>query len=140
MADDALLAAYRRTRFCADTAQGRLVIRVGETCAELDALLRATGCARWAYITAFNPGSFRLSDDENEAQQRELESALRQLGHPMFRGEGIGDDGTWAPEPSFLALCIEREAAVGLGRRFGQLAILCGDLDGSAELVLCKGS
>jgi hypothetical protein len=140
MTDDALLAAYRGTRFCADTAQGRVVIRVGEACAELDALLRATGCTRWAYITAFNPGSLPLKDDENHARQRELESAVRQLGHPMFPGEGIGDGGTWQPEPSILVLCIEREAAVGLGRRFGQLAIVRGDLDGSAELVLCEGN
>jgi hypothetical protein len=112
---------------------------VGETCTGLDALLlRATGCTRWAYITAFNPGSRRLKDDENHARQRELESGLRQLGYPMFPGEGIGDDGTWPPEPSILTLCIEREAAVGLGRRFRQLAIVCGELDGLAELVLCE--
>jgi hypothetical protein len=137
MIDDALLAAYSGTRFCADTAQGLVVIRVGETCAELDALLRATGCTRWAYITAFNPGSLRLKDDENHARQRELESVVRQLGHRMFPGEGIGDDGAWPPEPSILVLCIEREAAVELGRRFRQLAIVCGELDGLAELVLC---
>ena len=135
MDDDALLAAYQRTRFCADTAQGRLVIRVGETCAELDALLRATGCARWAYITAFNPGSVRLSEDENRARQRELEDAIRHYGHPMFRGEGIGEDGSWPPEASVLVLGIELEAAVQFGRRFGQLAIVCGDLGDPAKLV-----
>lgn len=137
MAGDALLAAYRRTRFCADTAQGRLVIRVGETCPELDGLLRATGCARWAYITAFNPGSVRRSDDQNYAR-RELEDTVRRLGHPMFPGEGIGDDGVWPPEPSILVLGIEREAAVQLGRRFGQRAIVCGELHRVATLVLCE--
>jgi hypothetical protein len=94
MIDDSLLAAYRRTRFCADTEQGRIEIRVGETHSDLDALLRATGCETWAYVTAFNPGSVRLSDAENDTRQRELEDALRRLGHPMFQGEGIGDDGT----------------------------------------------
>jgi D-ribose pyranose/furanose isomerase RbsD len=64
MTDDALLAAYRRTRFCADTTQGRIVIRVGESRPELNAILGATGCETWAYVTAFNPGSVRLSDAE----------------------------------------------------------------------------
>ncbi len=138
MADDALLAAYRRTRFCADTVQGRVVIRVGETCPQLDALLCATGCARWAYLTAFNPGSVRLTDDQNHARQRELEDAVRQLQHLMFLGEGIGDDGTWPPEPSILVLGIEREAAVQLGRQFHQSAIVCGERGGPAALILCE--
>ena len=138
MADDALLAAYRRTRFCADTAQGRVVIRLEETCPELDALLRATGCERWAYITAFNPGSVRLSDDQNDARQRELEDAVRQVGHPMFPGEGIGEDGAWPPERSILVLGMEREAAVQLGRRFDQRAIVCGEVGSVAALVLCQ--
>lgn len=138
MADDALLAAYRRTRFCADTAQGRVVIRVGETCPELDALLRVTGCERWAYITAFNPGSVRLSDDQNDARQHELEDAVRLLGHPIFPGEGIGEDGAWPPERSILVLGMEREAAVQLGRRFDQMAIVCGEVGGVAALVLCR--
>jgi hypothetical protein len=138
MADDALLAVYRRTSFCADTTQGRIVIRVGEPGPELDALLREAGCARWAYITAFNPGSVRLNDDENYTRQRELEDAVRRLGHPIFSGEGIGDDGAWPPERSILVLGIGRQAAVELGHRFGQRAIVCGELSGAADLVLCE--
>jgi hypothetical protein len=137
MTDDALLAAYRRTRFCADTAQGRIVIRVGESHPELDAVLRATGSEAWAYVTAFNPGSVRLSDAKNDTRQGALENALRRLGHPMFQGEGIGDDGTWPPERSVLVLGIEREVAVQLGRAFGQRAIVCGELGGLATLALC---
>ena len=90
MSDETLLGAYRRTRFCADTAQGRIVIRVGTTCPELDALLHRAGHATWAYITAFNPGSVRLSDDDNHTRQCELEETVQQLGYQMFRGEGIG--------------------------------------------------
>jgi hypothetical protein len=55
----------------------------------------------------------------------------------MFPGEGIGDDGVWPPERSVLVLGIEREAALQLGRRFGQRAIVCGDLGGLATLALC---
>jgi hypothetical protein len=138
MTDDALLAAYRRTRFCADTELGRVVIRVGEICPVLDALLLARGYATWAYITAFNPGSVPRSNEQNFACQRDLEDTVRQLGHPMFPGEGIGDDGIWPPERSILVFGIEREAAVRLGQRFGQRAIVCGEIGGLAALVLCE--
>ena len=138
MTDDALLAAYRRTRFCADTDHGSLVIRVGERCAELDALLTAGGLTTWAYITAFNPGSVRLSDTENAGRHRALEEAVRQLGCPMLSGEGIGDDGAWPAERSLLVLGIDRTTAVQIGHRFGQRAIVWGELGGSAGLVLCE--
>jgi len=135
MSEDALLSAYRRTRFCVDTAPGRLVIRVGGTCPELEALLRTTGYSSWAYVTAFNPGSVPLSDDENNARQRQLEDTVRELGYPMFRGEGIADEGVWPPEKSVLVLGIAREAAVELGGRFGQRAIVFGHVGGPASLV-----
>jgi hypothetical protein len=138
MTDDALQAAYRRTRFCADTELGRVVIRVGEVCPVLDALLCARGCVTWVYVTVFNPGAVRMSDTQNFARQRELRDAVHQLGHSTFAGEGIGDDGAWPPERSVLVLGIERAAAVELGRRFGQRAIVCGELGGSAELVSCE--
>jgi hypothetical protein len=55
----------------------------------------------------------------------------------MYTGEGIGVDGTWPPERSILVLGIEREAAVQLGGRFGQVAIVFGEAGGPATLVLC---
>jgi hypothetical protein len=137
MADVGQLAAYLQTRFCAETAQGRVVIRVGRAQPDLDAILRGAGCSVWAYITAFNPRSVRLSASENDMRQRELEDAVRKLGHVMFPGQGIGDDGTWPAERSVLVLGIERDAAIGLGRRFGQRAIVCGRLGEPATLESC---
>src|SRR5678815_967239 len=137
MADDALLAAYRQTSFCAETPQGHLVIRIGNAHPDLDAILRAAGCSVWTHITAFNPRSVRLSASENDMRQRELEDAVRKLGHPMFPGEGIGDDGTWVAERSALVFGIERATAIELGRRFGQRAIVCGRLGGPATLESC---
>jgi hypothetical protein len=95
------------------------------------------GCATYAYITAFNPGSIRLSDEENHARLSELNNIVRQLAHPSFPGEGIGDDGVWPPEQSILVLGIEHAAAVQLGRQFGQRAIVFGTLGHAAALVPC---
>jgi len=136
--DDGLFEAYRHTHFCADTPHGPIMIRVGQTCPQLDALLVEERCMTWAYITAYNPGSLPLSEAENEARQHELEEAVRQLGHVMLQGNGISHDGAWPPEPSILVLGMGRTAAVRLGLRFGQRAIVCGDSGGPAVLVVCE--
>jgi Protein of unknown function (DUF3293) len=134
----ALLDAYRRTSFTANTPKGRLCLRVGQRCPELDDLLAGQRVATWAYVTAFNPGSEPLPVEENVARQRELERAVTEVGLMSYSGEGIGDDGQWAPEPSLLVLGIARDDAVRLGRQFGQLAVVYGELGREAELLICR--
>jgi hypothetical protein len=103
---------------------------------ELDALLNNHGVSSWAYVIAVNPGSGRLSDEENSARQRELESDVARLGVRAYPGEGVADDRRWPPEPSLLILGIARGDAVRLGGRYGQVAIVCGELGRAPELVL----
>jgi hypothetical protein len=136
--DEALRTAYRRTSFTAETPKGRLTIRIGEHCTALDALLTHHAVSTWAYITAYNPGSVRLSDGENIARQTELERLISQQAVAVYRGHGIGDDGDWPHEVSCLILGIPREDARELGRRFEQIAIVAGRCGGEAELVLCE--
>ena len=135
---EALFEAYRCTSFCADTPAGRLRIRVGERSGALDALLAAHAVRTWAYITAWNPGSVALSESENRSRQQALESELGARGLPVFRGEGIGDDGRWSPEPSVLVLGLSEADGRALGARFGQIAIVAGELQGPARLVACE--
>lgn len=132
-----LLDAYRRTAFMANTPKGRLCLRVGQRSIELDELLTAHGVNTWAYVTALNPGSVPLTAEENSARQRQLERTVAELGLASYAGEGIGDDGRWAPEPSLLVLGTGRNDAVRLGQQFGQLAVVYGELGQGAELVVC---
>jgi hypothetical protein len=134
---ETLLEAYRKTAFNADTPRGRLSLRVGQRCRELDDLLTDHGVSTWAYVTAFNPGSMRLRDEENEARRHHLEAVVASLGVVSYAGEGVAADGGWSPEPSLLILGIARDDAVRLGRQYGQLAVVCGELGRAAELVLC---
>lgn len=73
---------------------------------------------------------------------RNLTDTTRQIiaarGWTAFEGEGIGDNGTWPPEPSYLVLGICRPDAIALGHRFEQAAIVAGDAGGTAELILCN--
>src|SRR5438046_2025604 len=129
-----LLKAYGKTAFNVDTPRGPLSLRIGQRCLELDSLMAYHGVSRWAYVTAFNPGSIGLSDTENAARQGELHAAVAALGFSLYRGEGAPDDGRWLPEPSLLIVGIGRRDATHLGREFGQVAILYGELRREAEL------
>jgi len=135
---DRLMEAYRRTSFQAETPVGHLAIRVGQGCPPLDALLALHGAEGWAFITACNPGSVRLSDAENGARMRALHGTIAARGLIAFDGQGVPDCDDWQPEPSLLVLGLPPDAALDIGRQFGQLAIVLGRRGEPARLVRCS--
>ena len=136
MDDAELEAAYRATAYWVDLPSGeRFVLRCGERSAPLDAVLGAAGVDTWAYITASNPGSTRLSAAANAERMAALEAELRGRTLGFLAGEGRGDAGDWPAEPSRLVLGIAEPDAVTIGRGFGQKAILAGTRGGLVRLV-----
>lgn len=131
-------AAYRATTYAAADGSERLDIRIGARCARLDALLAARGLAEWAYLTAHNPGGQLAAPAANAAAQARLEAEVVASGHPWLRGASCGDGGDWPPEPGLLVLGLARDAALALGRRYGQEAIVTGRCQEAAELVFCE--
>ena len=133
----ALWANYAATLFQVDSPQLNATIRVGERHAELDRMLRSAGKTRWCFITAWNPGSAALLIDENRARNEALRAGLGEAGLILV-GRGIPKDPGWTPEESFLALGIERDRAIALGRAHGQNAVVWGEVGGAAELLDCR--
>jgi hypothetical protein len=85
--DENPLLAYEATSFWAEGAPGgSFCIRCGERCPELDRLLADRHLSEWAYVTACNPGSERLRDEENARRMRDLEDRLRGLPLVVFHG------------------------------------------------------
>ncbi len=132
------LEAYRQTTYVAATPRGELRIRIGEHHPKLDKLLAEHDAETWAYITAWNPKSEPLTEQENQARQEELEEELRDAGYAFFRGQGEADNGEWPPEDSVLVAGISREEAVRYGRSYRQNAIVYGRRGEAAELVSCE--
>ncbi len=126
--------AYRRTTYWVEAPSRWIRLRVGETNDDLAELLTSHGAARWAFVTADNPGSQPLPPMENGLRREALRDDIL---HECFPGVGVGDDGTWPPEHSFFVLGICRDAALDLGRRYGQVAILYGERGGPVELLAC---
>ncbi len=133
-----LIDAYLRTTYLAHLPSGDEAIYVGEPPpAGLVSLLDEHGAQEWAFITAANPGSELLCVEDNLAQNSALRAEFMRRGVPWFPGEGIGDDPSWPPEPSFLVIGLSPVEAGLLAREFGQLAIVTGTATTPAELLLC---
>jgi hypothetical protein len=135
MPDPALDAAYRATDYrVEDAPNGPFVIRIGEFSFDLEQLLFDEVEFDWAYLTACNPGSVRLTDDANARRTQELRDLLGRRWHYVYGGVSVGRDGAWR-EPSFLILGMTADEAIKIGRRFGQNAVVVGRVGEPARLV-----
>jgi hypothetical protein len=123
---------YQATVYSATTPDGILLIRPGRRNHLLDNVLNAFRAKRWAFITAYNPGSIPMSDAINEAAHIELCRMLMRKGLVFFEGEGSSEG--WPSEKSVLVLGIGRDKAKKLGRKFTQYAIVVGKKGDSAKV------
>lgn len=131
-----LLEAYKRTKFIVDQPNGGIIIRHGECNPDIERLLSEHAVRSGMFITAHNPHSQRLSDDENRDRHLSLIADIEERGFPYFTGRGIGTD-DWPAEESLFVLGMSRDLASMLARKHGQLAIVWVDVGRVAEIVLC---
>lgn len=134
--DSELRSAYYNTTYVVHAPDGDINIRIGSLNELLDRLLQEHHSQSWAFITAWNPRSSQLSIDENDQRQHQLKKMLGEHNFITFAGHGVGDSGNWPPEESFLALGIDQETAIRIGRMFEQNAIVFGER-GKAILFEC---
>jgi len=150
-----LFESFRHTSFFADTPAGRLCIRVGARCPELDELFRREEPSRrdglprreayadghgaadgsWAYVTAYNPHGQAVPEAENQRAQARLLHGLREEKRSFYLGASRGDLGDWPPEPSVLILGIAEAEAIRLAARYRQAALVVGRRGQRARLL-----
>lgn len=129
-----LINAYNNTSY--NVFDPPMSIKIGQQIPELDALLKRYDQTNWAYVTAFNPFSELLTAEENEERHKQLNKRLKE--YLSFEGEGVGTDPAWKPERSFLILGIFEIDAGKFGEDFQQNAIVVGQLNKVAKLMLLK--
>ncbi|MBY0227781.1 MAG: DUF3293 domain-containing protein [Gemmataceae bacterium] len=86
----------------------------------------------WAFLTACNPMSETLPDEENAARTEALRRDL--AAYRVVDGEAASPDGTWR-EASFLVLEITLDDARALAVKHRQAAFLFGERGQPARLV-----
>jgi len=126
-----LEAAYQATHYLC----GKLDLRIGQGSPELDELLTGRGLHAWCYLTAANPRSQTLSDEENATRMRALAGALDERGLRWLRGVARAADGGWPDEPSLLVLGLDEAQGRALAQTWQQNTIVCGEVGAPARLV-----
>lgn len=132
--------AYQQTRFCVDDPPRRVCFRANTSSQALQALLARHDSPRFAFITAWNPGSVTLSQSENARRGRQLLQDAEAGKYPALHGAGEGEDENREPEESLMILGIPRGKAQALGRKYGQLAIVFGKRGERPQLVSCAAA
>lgn len=111
------------------------VIRIGGVHAELDAWVRDYGLQTWCFITAWNPGAEVRERRENARSNVALFMDLQGDGHPAVSATATARDGSWPPEPGFVVVGVSASEALAYAKRFGQRAVVYGELDEAAVLL-----
>jgi Protein of unknown function (DUF3293) len=135
--DPALVAEYVATSYIVYTPNRRTVLRVGQRNRVFERLLRRCRVRYWAFVSACNPGSRRLSCWRNAARASRLAGMTKAWRLRTLPGEGVADDPDWGAEVSLLILGIAPARALKLARQFGQHAVVVGRRGDPARLEWC---
>jgi hypothetical protein len=129
---NALIEAYKNTKY--KVFEPDLTIEIGVLNQAVDMLLIKHKSAEWAFITAYNPYSRVLTNDENKVRHDELKELTKD--YITFEGHGVGEDPAWEPELSLFVIGITRDEASKIGKKFEQNAIVYGKLNTLPELLI----
>ena len=127
-----LLEAYKNTKY--KVFQHDIVIEIDIINDKLKELLNKYNSTDWAFITAFNPYSKALNQDENIDRHNELKELTN--SYIIFEGHGVGEDPTWEPELSLFIIGISKGDASKIGKEFEQNAIVYGEVNNPPELLI----
>lgn len=105
---------------------------------ELEGLLRARGQSQWAFLTAYNPHAQPNGALENQQHLKKLIEDVQQQGLTFLPGRDVSDDKNLAPEACLLIFGISPGRAQQLGKRYGQAAVIVGELDRPPRLLYAE--
>ena len=132
-----LIRAYRETDYRAGEGPAAITLRIDERSAALTRLYETSGHGCAVFVTAYNPFSETRSVETNLAAHARLRAELTTRTRYVIEGIGAHPSGRWE-EKSFLALGISREAAIMLGKQFGQNAVVWAGDDLIPRLILLR--
>ena len=132
--DPALWKAYEETHFIVHSTP-EFVLNIGQHSEELRQLFTQHKLNAAAFITAYNPFSQQLSQDENFERQANLVKEIKSRGLNLIQGLGQDPNHKWEGEPSVLVLGIAFEAAKKLARTYEQNAFVWCDEACTPQLI-----
>ncbi len=135
--DPAIIQAYLETHYCVH-GDAAFVMQIGMVSPNLLGLYmrHRVDCA--AFLTGWNPFSREVSKTENQERQKALSAELTYSSLTFLEGIGQHPSNNWPGEESFLVLGLNLEAAMTLGERFEQNAIVWCGADGVPQLIVLR--
>jgi hypothetical protein len=127
-----LIEAYKNTKY--KVFEPDVIIEIGKSNQDLNNLLLKYNSNEWAFITAYNPYSRVLTNNENRTRHDELKVLTKH--YKTFEGHGVGEDPTWEPELSLFIIGISKDDASLIGKKFEQNAIVYGKINFAPELLI----
>lgn len=129
-----LLKSFEETNYIVHH-KPQITMRIGQTCPELQELLKAGGYTSAAFITAWNPYSQPLSEAANATRQCMLQSDINALHLTNMPGIGQHPSNNWPGEESLFVLGIDQDAARALARKYEQWAFVWIPASGIPEIA-----
>ncbi|MBK7226902.1 MAG: DUF3293 domain-containing protein [Saprospiraceae bacterium] len=126
------LAIYKNTNYIIPELHTK--IKIDELNAIIDSELLKSNHSYWAFISAANPFSKEISDQENEFNFLKLKNLIDAQFPKYFEGYGEGLLG-WKNEKSILIFGITEEQAIKIGKQFGQNAIVVGVRNEPSKII-----
>lgn len=131
-----LIAHYTHAHYRIGTSVESITLRIDQHSLPLTQFLAASNQSRAAIISAYNPCSELLSDEENLAAHEALRNSLMHHTYPVVESLNIDPAGVWPAEKSFFIPGIDINIAKSLGQQFRQNAIVWIDRDVIPRLIL----
>ena len=126
-----LLEAYKAT--CYEIIQPKIAIYIGKENEALQTFLKENEIINWCFLTAWNPYSNALSQEENSALNESLRLDLKD--YKILEAQGKDTIGNWPPELSFFVANISEAQAIALGKKYQQNAIVYGTINETPRLI-----
>jgi|AntRauMinimDraft_4_1070384.scaffolds.fasta_scaffold00667_9 hypothetical protein len=134
--DKELLNHYKNTDYWFTVDDKTITLRIGRKNNDFNRLCECFGCTTGTFITACNPNSQRLTNDENKRRNKQLATRLEQIsGVHCFSGEGQDRDKQWPPEASFMVLGLSQKTVIDVARQYQQNALVWIEYQQAAVLI-----
>lgn len=121
-----LNSAFHETDYCVEYDEQTITLNLGQPTPDKLAewVRRHSGDTPAWLITAYNPGGEAAADTDNHAREHVLAQLLDRDELRCLRAVNRDTGGDWPNEPGWLVAGMEEGMARGLGRRFGQAALV----------------
>ena len=132
--DSSLIESYQSANYHVYASEP-FTLNIGVASQPLKSLYLSAHIKSAGFITAYNPHSQALSEQENKLRNTKLITEIQQRSLKFIAGVGQCPESEWPGEESVLVLGISLEAAKALGKHYEQNAIVWCDADALPQLI-----